>query len=81
MNIRKLVDEQGRVSAGILKHPIDEINYLDYDLRTVMDKPRSRLMRRWRFNQFQFVGVMAPGWVFGIALVDLNLVSNGFFYL
>jgi hypothetical protein len=64
-----------------LTHPVDEINYLDYDLRTVMDKPRSRLARRWRFNQFQFVSAMGPGWVFGLAVVNLNLVGNGFFYL
>lgn len=81
MSIKKLVDEQGRIFAGVLKHPVDEINYLDYDLRTVMDKPRSRLARRWRFNQFQFVSAMGPGWVFGLALVDLNLVGSGFFYL
>lgn len=64
-----------------MEHPVDTINYLDYDLRTVMDKPRTRLARHWRFNQFQFVSAMAPGWVFGLAIVDLNLVSNGFFYL
>src|SRR5690554_2580410 len=81
MSIKKLVNEQGRISAGILECPVDEINYLDYDLRTVMDKPRSRMARRLRFNQFQFVSAMAPGWVFGMALVDLNLVGNGFFYL
>ncbi len=81
MNSKKLVNEQGRISGGILECPVDEINYLDYDLRTVMDKPRSRMARRLRFNQFQFVSAMAPGWVFGMALVDLNLVGNGFFYL
>ena len=46
-----------------MEHPVDTINYLDYDLRTVMDKPRTRLARHWRFNQFQFVSAMAPGWV------------------
>jgi hypothetical protein len=81
MSIKKLVDPHGRIAAGILTGPVDEINYLDYDLRTVMDRQRSRLARRWRFNQFQFVSAMGPGWVFGLAVVNLNLVGSGFFYL
>jgi len=81
MTTQKLVDARGRITPGLMEHPVDTINYLDYDLRTVMDKPRTRLARHWRFNQFQFVSAMAPGWVFGLAIVDLNLVGNGFFYL
>ncbi len=81
MTMKKLIDDKGRVPAGVLSEPVDTINYLDYDLRSVMDRPRSRLARRWRFNQFQFVSAMGPGWVFGMALVDLKLLGNGFFYL
>lgn len=81
MTTQKLVDARGQITPGLMDHPVDTINYLDYDLRTVMDRPRTRLARRWRFNQFQFVSAMAPGWVFGLAIVDLNLVGNGFFYL
>lgn len=81
MTIQKLIDGKGRISPGLLAGPVEEINYLDYDLRTVMDKPRSRLARRWRFNQFEFVSAMGPGWVFGLAIVDLKLVGSGFFYL
>lgn len=79
--LNKLIDAQGRIRPGVLSQPVDEINYLDYDLRSVMDRPRGRLVRRWRFNQFQFVSAMAPGWVFGLAVVDLKLVGNAFFYL
>lgn len=81
MSTSKLIDENGKITTGVLDDPVDEINYLDYDLRTVMDRPRSRLARQWRFNQFQFVSAMGPGWVFGMAVVDLKLVANGFFYL
>lgn len=81
MTTKKLIDAKGRFAPGILSQPVEEINYLDYDLRTVMDKPRSGFARRWRFNQFQFVSVTGPGWVFGMALVDLKLMGSGFFYL
>ncbi|MDX1754427.1 MAG: DUF2804 domain-containing protein [Marinobacter sp.] len=79
--MNKLIDEQGRPYLGVLPEPVDTINYLDYDLRTVMDRPRSGLARRWRFNQFQFISVMGPDWLLGVAIVDLKLVSNAFFYL
>ena len=81
MTMEKLINGKGQIVPGVLNEPVKEINYLDYDLRTVMDRPRSRLARRWRFNQFQFVSAMGPGWVFGLAVVDLKLLGNGFFYL
>src|SRR5690554_6627071 len=81
MTKQTLIDAKGRFTPGVLEHPVETINYLDYDLRTVMDKPRSRLARHWRFNQFQFVSAMAPGWVFGMAIVDLKILGTGFFYL
>ena len=61
MTIKKLINGKGQVIPGLLDEPVEEINYLDYDLRTVMDRPRSKLARRWRFNQFQFVSAMGPG--------------------
>lgn len=78
---KRLIDDRGRIRFGVLETPVDVINYEDFDLRTVMDKPRSALARKIRFNQFQFVSAMAPGWVFGLAVVDLKLVSTAFFYL
>ncbi|KAA1172051.1 DUF2804 domain-containing protein [Marinobacter salinexigens] len=81
MTIKNLINSNGRPLTGLLDEAVEHINYLDYDLRTVMDRRRSRLARRWGFNQFQFISVQAPGWVFGLALVDLKLVGNGFFYL
>lgn len=81
MTTNKLINAKGQFKPGVLSQPVDEVNYLDYDLRTVMDRPRSKLARRWRFNQFQFVSATGPGWVFGMALVDLKLVGSGFFYL
>ncbi|PSF10619.1 DUF2804 domain-containing protein [Marinobacter fuscus] len=81
MTQKNLVNAKGGITPGLIDQPVDVVNYLDYDLRTSMDKPRSQFAKRWRFNQFQFVSAMGPGWVFGLAIVDLNLVGNGFFYL
>ncbi|HLV78027.1 MAG TPA: DUF2804 domain-containing protein [Marinobacter sp.] len=81
MTKQQLINAKGGFEPGLIEHPVDVINYQDYDLRTVMDKPRSWLAKRWRFNQFQFVSAMAPGWIFGLAIIDLKFLGSGFFYL
>ncbi|TBW49979.1 DUF2804 domain-containing protein [Marinobacter halodurans] len=76
-----LILPNGQPRLGTLDTPVDHVNYRDFDLRSVMDRPRSRLARYWRFNQFQFISAMGPDWLMGLAVVDLRLVSNAFFYL
>jgi hypothetical protein len=38
--MEKLINGKGQIVPGLLDEPVKEINYLDYDLRTVMDRPR-----------------------------------------
>ncbi|NKI18536.1 DUF2804 domain-containing protein [Spongiibacter sp. KMU-166] len=76
----KLVDAQGRVALGRFDAPCKEVNYLDYALRTAMDRPRSKLARRFAVNQFQFVAISSPQLLVGLAIVDLKWVSNAFVY-
>lgn len=78
---RLLIDDRGRPDFGIHRSPVDEINYRDFDLRTMMDRPRGALARRMGFNQFQFIGLTGPEWCGGIAIVDLKWLSVVFFYV
>lgn len=78
---KNLVNKEGAVSFGWLKEPVEEINYLDYSLRSVMDSRLPLWRKKLRFNQFQFVGLMCPELICGIAIVDLKLVSNAFVYI
>ncbi|ARU55276.1 multipass membrane protein [Oleiphilus messinensis] len=71
----------GEPSFGRFSQPVGEINYLDYSYHSVMDKPLSNWRKRLKFNQFQFVGMMNPELVCGVAIVDLKYVSNAFVYL
>src|SRR5690554_3633285 len=61
--------------------PVGRVNYMDYDLRSPMDRPRSRLSRFLGFNQFQFASLCGPDFIAGVAVVDLRLVGNGFAYV
>tara|TARA_Y100000748_G_scaffold121211_3_gene101851 strand:- start:3342 stop:4364 length:1023 start_codon:yes stop_codon:yes gene_type:complete len=77
----RLINAAGQPSYGLFPDGVEEINYLDFDLCTVMDKPRSQLARRFGCNQFQFISLLSPELVVGVAIVDLKLVSNAFVYL
>ncbi|WP_227519888.1 DUF2804 domain-containing protein [Mangrovitalea sediminis] len=76
-----LIDASGQPRWGLIDEPVDRVNFDDFDLRTVMDRPRSRWARRFGHNQFQFVGVMGREWLAGVAVVDLKWIANAFFYL
>ncbi|MDK2777912.1 MAG: DUF2804 domain-containing protein [Pseudomonadota bacterium] len=76
----QLINAQGQPAFGIFPDGVEELNYLDYDLRSPMDRRRSKLARRLAFNQFQFISLISPELIVGIAIVDLKLVSNAFVY-
>ncbi|QQD24593.1 DUF2804 family protein [Venatoribacter cucullus] len=77
----KLIQPNGQPAFGLFSDGVEQINYLDYDLRTAMDRKRSGLAKRFGFNQFQFVSLLSDELIIGIAIVDLKLVSNAFVYL
>lgn len=76
-----LIQPDGQPVYGLFSDGVEHINYTDYDLRSPMDRKRSRLARRLGFNQFQFVSLLSEELIAGIAIVDLKLVSNAFVYL
>ncbi len=78
---KKLLDNKGRPGFGVINDAVDEVNYLDFDLRTSMDKQLPLWRKKMGFNQFQFIGAMNSRAIFGLAIVNLKLVSNMFVYL
>jgi hypothetical protein len=79
--MKKLIGESGQPQYGLIDAGVDEVNYLDFDLRSPMDRPLGLGRRRRRFNQFQFVSLLSPELIVGVAIVDLGLVGNAFVYL
>ena len=77
----KLVDNSGRPNYGWIKEAVGEVNYLDFPLANTMDKPLSTGVKQRKFNQFHFIGVLADNFMAGLAIVDLKLISNCFFYV
>ncbi len=79
--MRKLVDSDGNISFGIYDEAIEELNYHDYALRTPMGIPVPGFLKTLKFNQFHFFGLMGPDLMVGMAVVNLKIITNGFFYL
>lgn len=77
----QLIQPNGQPVFGVFPEGIERLNYLDYDLRTTMDRKRSKLAKRFGFNQFQFISFVSDQLIVGLAIVDLKLVSNAFIYL
>lgn len=75
-----LINKDGQPSFGVFKGSVGEINHLDYDLRNAMDRRLSKLSKRLKYNQFQFIGFTSPELIIGIAIVDLKIASNCFVY-
>lgn len=76
-----LINKDGQASFGIFPDGVDTINYMDFDLRNAMDKRRSTLAKRFKFNQFQFIGFTCDQLIVGLAIVDLKIASNCFVYI
>ncbi len=76
-----LINSAGQPEFGLFPSGVSEINYLDYDLRSPMDRKLSAWSKEFKLNQFQFVALVSPELIVGIAIVNLKLVSNAFVYL
>jgi len=77
----KLINDKKQPRLGVIDQIVDKVNYMDFDLRTPMDRVVSKLGRHLRFNQFQFIGIANKELISGIAIVDLKWVSNAFVYI
>lgn len=77
----QLINTHGQPQFGLFPDGVRELNYLDFDYRSPLDRKRSQLAKRFGFNQFQFVSFISEDLIVGLAVVDLKLVSNAFLYL
>jgi hypothetical protein len=74
----KLINEN-KINFGLFDYPLDEFNYKDYILTTPFNK-KARGFKK-RLNQFHFTGICGERFMIGIAIVDLKLITSGFFYI
>ncbi|MDN3377996.1 MULTISPECIES: DUF2804 domain-containing protein [unclassified Pseudoalteromonas] len=79
--MKKLINQYGEAKFGVFEQGIEQINYLDFDLRGNMGKRKSLLAKKLKFNQFQFISFTCETLIVGLAIVDLKIASNCFVYV
>lgn len=77
---QKLINA-GQPVFGLFDGIVDSLNVEQFDYYTVMDKPASALAKYLDFKQFQFVSIITPHYIIGLAIADIRYVANGFCYL
>ncbi len=81
MPSQPLILDNGAVRHGIFAAPVSEVNYRDADVRTVLNKPASKLQRWSGFNRFQYFGVFGDDLIAGCAFADTRWVGLVFVYV
>lgn len=81
MNLQPLVKANGDVRFGVFDTPVSTVNYRDANLRTVMNKPASRLRRWFGFKRFQYFGMFGDDLIAGCAFADTRWVGLVFVYV
>ncbi len=79
--MKSLINENGHICFGLYPTPVDHINYMDFPLQTAMGRKVPGILKKLKFNQFHFTGIMGPDLIIGMAVVDLKYVISGFLYV
>ncbi|HEY1058598.1 MAG TPA: DUF2804 domain-containing protein [Limnobacter sp.] len=76
-----LIQPNGQPRWGRFDALPDNINWRDFDARTALGRPRPAWVKPWLMKHFDFYGLSAPGFTFGLGLVRLGLVNSVFAYM
>ncbi|MCK8045752.1 DUF2804 domain-containing protein [Shewanella sp. 1CM18E] len=77
----RLIDDVGQPVFGHFDGPVSELGIEHFNYFNEMDKPASRLAKHFDYKQFQFVSIVTPHYVIGVALADIRYVGSAFCYL
>lgn len=73
----QIIDTDSRVKYGSIDEPL-EWNIDQYKLKDIFEKEIKGVRRRWAYHQFNYIGILNPEFVCGIAVVDLGYAYNIF---
>ena len=76
-----LINCHGEPVYGQFDGIVANLNVDDFDYYNVMDKPIGKLKKYFHYKQFQFVSIVTPHYVIGVAIADIRYVGSSFCYL
>ncbi|QFU23987.1 DUF2804 domain-containing protein [Shewanella eurypsychrophilus] len=78
---KEIIDSQGKPIFGYFDGPISSLALDKFNYLNEMDKPASSLKKYFDFKQFQFVSLVTPRFIIGVAIADIRYVGSAFCYL
>lgn len=78
----KLIGSNGKPLFGIHEGPITDLNLRDFRFHGSprVSKTKNDILRDFQLKRWQFMGVCAPEFIFGAAVVHMGYLSNIFAY-
>lgn len=76
-----IIDSNGKPVFGYFDGPISSLALDKFKYFNEMDRPASGCKKHFDFKQFQFVSIVTPRYVIGVALADIRYVGSAFCYL
>ncbi|MCL1146132.1 DUF2804 domain-containing protein [Shewanella marinintestina] len=78
---QRLIDDRGHAIYGHFDGPVTELGVKHFGYFNEMDKPASSWAKHFDYKQFQFISIVTPHYVIGVALADIRYVGSAFCYL
>jgi hypothetical protein len=76
-----LITDEGRPQFGQFDMPFSELGIDKYKYFNEMDGVASRWAKYFHYKQFQFVSIVTPNYIVGLAIADIRYLGSGFCYL
>jgi hypothetical protein len=76
-----LILPSGKVQFGHFDEPVKSLGLTHFSYFNVMDKPANALASHFDFKQFQFVSIVTPRYLIGVAIADIRYLGSAFCYL
>lgn len=79
----KLIGDTGKPLFGIHEGPVTDLNLSDFRFHGSerVSKTKNGIIRDFQLKRWQFMGVCAPEFIFGAAIVHMGYLSNIFAYV
>ncbi|GIU30937.1 DUF2804 domain-containing protein [Shewanella schlegeliana] len=78
---KSLIDDTGCPVYGHFDGPVEQLAIDKFAYFNEMDKPASSWSKHFDYKQFQFVSIVTPHFVIGMAIADIRYLGNAFCYL
>lgn len=76
-----LINAKGLPHFGHFDGIVNTLGLADFTYFDTMDKPASAWAKRFDYKQFQFISLVTPRYVIGVALADIAYVGSAFCYV